>query len=375
MWAWGEGPMKSAALCWFHLPMKRITERPNHREARSAFRRDTCTRMLGKASLRERLLDEQLPAPKPSARVWKLAATSALLVALVLAAVLVDVLAQNHALREDAASPAILSADEAAHPSPSAGASSKDLFRASTATDEASPPCTPAGKDMHANDAGKKLPCCPGLVEEKAPCRKNDQCDFCFASPKTTGHRAEYPPATISVDPATPKEAVEKHKEKGWSLILSDEFKDMARTKSIFVFEDIPYGVPGNTGDVNIVSIYSSDTISLLPEGGRVFRVLVARPRTLLPLPSYYVGIYSQPLHSSHYPEGGLRLAAYMSPKDEKRFMEGWNGTYNTNWGSDVSLWDWHAPKVTSRVNGRFQYGRIETRLKAPKGCSAGSAL
>ena len=36
----------------------------------------------------------------------------------------------------------------------------------------------------------------------------------------------------------------------------------------MFVFEDIPYGVPGNTGDVNIASIYSSDTISLLPEGG-----------------------------------------------------------------------------------------------------------
>ena len=43
------------------------------------------------------------------------------------------------------------------------------------------------------------------------------------------------------------------------SLILSDEFKDIKRTKSIFVFEDIPYGVPGNTGDVNIVSTYNSD--------------------------------------------------------------------------------------------------------------------
>ena len=29
------------------------------------------------------------------------------------------------------------------------------------------------------------------------------------------------------------------------SLILSDEFKDLERTKAMFVFEDIPYGVPG----------------------------------------------------------------------------------------------------------------------------------
>jgi len=115
------------------------------------------------------------------------------------------------------------------------------------------------------------------------------------------------------------------------SLIWSDEFKDMARTKSMFVFEDIPYGVPGNTGDVNIASIYTSDAVSLLPEGG-------------------------------------LRLSAFMDPVDEKKFMKGWNGTYNTNWGSDVSKWTWHAPKVTSRVNGRFQYGLIETRIKAPKG-------
>ena len=32
--------------------------------------------------------------------------------------------------------------------------------------------------------------------------------------------------------------------------------------------------------------------------------------------------------------------------------MDGWNGTWNKNYGSDVSLWSWHAPKVTSRVNG-----------------------
>ena len=75
--------------------------------------------------------------------------------------------------------------------------------------------------------------------------------------------------------------------------VFFDEFKDMARTKSMFVFEDIPYGVPGNTGDVNIASIYASDTISLLPEGG-------------------------------------LRLSAFMAPEDDKEFQKGWNGTWNT---------------------------------------------
>ena len=53
-----------------------------------------------------------------------------------------------------------------------------------------------------------------------------------------------YPPAKISVDPATPKAAVDKYKADGMSLIFSDEFKDLARTKAMFVFEDIPYGVP-----------------------------------------------------------------------------------------------------------------------------------
>ena len=144
-------------------------------------------------------------------------------------------------------------------------------------------------------------------------------------------NRKTYAPARISVDPHTPKAARELMRHKGMSLIFSDEFKDLARTKSMFVFEDIPYGVPGNTGDVNIVSVYSSDTISLLPEGG-------------------------------------LRLAAFMAPEDNKEFMKGWNGTWNTNWGSKVSKWSWHAPKVTTRLNGRFQYGLIETRLKAPKG-------
>lgn len=169
--------------------------------------------------------------------------------------------------------------------------------------------CTPAGMDVFSNPTGQRLPCCPGFIEEAGPCREYDQCMFCQPSSLTPTGRMEYPPSMISVDPATPQDAVDKHKKAGMSLILSDEFKDLGRTKSIFVFEDIPYGVPGNTGDVNIVSIYASDTISLLPEGG-------------------------------------MRLSAYLAPEDEKVFMEGWNGTYNTNWGSDVSKWAWHAPKV-----------------------------
>jgi len=191
--------------------------------------------------------------------------------------------------------------------------------------------CTPVGTDMHANPSGEKLKCCPGLTPEKVPCRVTDMCDFCMPSTLTDGPRAEYPPAKVSIDPATPQAAVDKHKAAGMSLILSDEFKDLERTKSVFVFEDIPYGVPGNTGDVNIASTYNSDAVSLIPGGG-------------------------------------LRLSSFMAPEDDKIFMQGWNGTYNTNWGSDVSLWSWHAPKVTSRVNGRFQYGLIETRIKAPKG-------
>ena len=73
----------------------------------------------------------------------------------------------------------------------------------------------------------------------------------------------------VSIDPATPKEAVEKYTSQGMSLILSDEFHDLERTKSIFTFEDMPYGVPGNTGDVNIVSAYTSDVVSLKEGGGR----------------------------------------------------------------------------------------------------------
>jgi len=190
--------------------------------------------------------------------------------------------------------------------------------------------CTPPGKDMFENPTGKKQPCCPGLVQTTDRCRGTDVCNFCIPSTYTESG-GTYAPAKISVDPATPLEVVNKYKEKGMSLIWSDEFKDLARTKSMFVFEDIPYGVPGNTGDVNIASIYASDTISLLPEGG-------------------------------------LRLAAFMDPADEKIFMEGWNGTWNSNYGSDVSKWTWRAPKITSRLNGRFQYGLVETRIKAPKG-------
>jgi hypothetical protein len=191
--------------------------------------------------------------------------------------------------------------------------------------------CTPAGKDLFENPTGDKLPCCEGLVQTTGPCRGTDVCEFCIPSTATDGPRQEYGPAKISVDPTTPPEIADKYKKDGMSLIFSDEFKDMARTKAMFVFEDIPYGVPGNTGDVNIASIYSSDTVSLLPEGG-------------------------------------MRLSAFMAPEDEKVFQKGWNGTWNTNWGSDVSLWSWHAPKVTSRLNARFQYGLIETSIKAPKG-------
>ena len=191
--------------------------------------------------------------------------------------------------------------------------------------------CTPPGIDVYQNPTGEKLPCCKGLTETTGPCRGNDVCNFCIPTTLEDGPRAEYPPAKVSIDPATPKEAVEKHKAAGMSLIFSDEFKDLARTKAMFVFEDIPYGVPGNTGDVNIVSIYASDTVSLI-EGG------------------------------------GLRLSSFMAPDDYELFMQGWNGTWNTNYKSDVSLWTWHAPKVTSRVQGRFQYGMIETRIKAPKG-------
>ena len=145
--------------------------------------------------------------------------------------------------------------------------------------------CTAAGKDVFENPTGDKLPCCDGLVQTTGKCRGNDVCHFCIPSTLEDGPRTEYPPAKISIDPATPKSVVDKYKDKGMSLIWSDEFKDLQRTKSMFVFEDIPYGVPGNTGDVNIASIYASDTVSLIPGGG-------------------------------------LRLSSFMDPADEKEFMK-----------------------------------------------------
>ena len=42
------------------------------------------------------------------------------------------------------------------------------------------------------------------------------------------------------VDPATPKEARDKYKSRGLSLMFSDEFKDLKRTEEFFVFEDVP---------------------------------------------------------------------------------------------------------------------------------------
>ena len=59
-----------------------------------------------------------------------------------------------------------------------------------------------------------------------------------------------------------------------------------------------------------------------------------------------------------------------MSPDSYTKFMEGFNpadGT-NSNYDTKPELWDWWAPKVTSRINGRFIYGMVETRVKAPKG-------
>ena len=144
-------------------------------------------------------------------------------------------------------------------------------------------------------------------------------------------NRKTYAPARISVDPHTPKAARELMKHKGMSLIFSDEFKSLKHTKKNFVFEDIPYGVPGNTGDVNIVSSYTSDMVELLPGGG-------------------------------------MRLKCELTDKSHKEFMAGWNGTTNTNYDTLPELWEWKAPKVTSRLNGRFQYGYVEVRLKAPKG-------
>ena len=67
-------------------------------------------------------------------------------------------------------------------------------------------------------------------------------------------------------------------------------------------------------------------------------------------------------------PGGGMRLKCELTDKSHKEFMAGWNGTTNTNYDTLPELWEWKAPKVTSRLNGRFQYGYVEVRLKAPKG-------
>jgi len=144
--------------------------------------------------------------------------------------------------------------------------------------------------------------------------------------------RQTYPPAKISIDPKTPAAAHDKYKAEGMSLVFSDEFFDLERTKSVFTFEDLPYGVPGNTGDINIVSYYSSDMVSLLPGGG-------------------------------------MRLAAGMSEASFDKFHAAHQADgSNPNYDTLPELWEWKAPKVTSRLEGRFQYGTVEVRLKAPKG-------
>ena len=139
--------------------------------------------------------------------------------------------------------------------------------------------------------------------------------------------------AHAAVDPATPKHAADAYKSDGMKLMFSDEFKDEARTKHFFVFEDIPYGVPGNTGDINIVSYYDSKMVEMKKGGG-------------------------------------LRLKAEMTPETYKEFLKGRSadGKSNSNYDTLPEQWGWAAPKVTSRLNGRFQYGMVEVRLKAPKG-------
>ena len=146
-------------------------------------------------------------------------------------------------------------------------------------------------------------------------------------------NRKVYPPSRIAVDKHTPQDALEKYKHKGLSVMFSDEFRDEKRTREFFVFEDMPYGVPGNTGDVNIVSTYSSDMVEMIPGGG-------------------------------------LRLKAEMAAESYVEFMKGFDPAtgLNSNYDTEPELWDWKAPKVTSRLHGRFQYGLVEVSLKAPKG-------
>ena len=107
-------------------------------------------------------------------------------------------------------------------------------------------------------------PLCSGLEGDCCPTSSGSYLGCC-ASPAPKKEKAK---AKVDVDPHTPQTARDKYKEKELSLIFSDEFKSLERTKKFFVFEDMPYGVPGNTGDVNIVSTYSSDMVEMIPGGG-----------------------------------------------------------------------------------------------------------
>ena len=135
-------------------------------------------------------------------------------------------------------------------------------------------------------------------------------------------NRKTYAPARISVDPHTPKARRADEAQGDVADLLGRVQVAQAHEVDHFVFEDIPYGVPGNTGDVNIVSSYTSDMVELLPGGGmRLKRLHGARQ-------------VAQGVH------GGLERHV----EHELRH--------------DVpELWTWQAPKVTSRLNGRFQYG------------------
>ena len=219
----------------------------------------------------EALLDDTLHVRKTLAasRRWKAAAATAGAFAVVMA------FGVAYLSRERASLEAQLQAQAMAVPTAAMAraAARPNPFVANVMT------CTPPGKDKHDNDAGAELSCCAGLVEVETPCRGTDVCiycqpaelapkdctkpgmdmsatgtklpccpgltettdkcpppnyvcHFCIPSTLTPGPRATYPPAKISVDPLTPKAAVEKYYKEGMSLIFSDEFKDMARTKS-----------------------------------------------------------------------------------------------------------------------------------------------
>jgi hypothetical protein len=156
------------------------------------------------------------PKASREARKWKaLAAAGGLLAAGALAGV--GVLANERAA---------LAAQVAAHE-----ARSNFVIRpaAATALAKAETACTAAGKDVYENPQGEKLPCCKGLVNTPGKCRGDDVCMFCVPDVRTEGPRTEYPPAKVSIDPATPKAAVDKYKKEGMSLIWSDEFKARRR--------------------------------------------------------------------------------------------------------------------------------------------------